>query len=160
MEVEALYYQIWFFKWNRNSEFYVKLMANQCTHTNRHSPCRAVVPNLLAPGTCFVEEKFWWTERVVEGWDGSGGNVKWWGFCLLTHRSPPLLCGPVLNRPWTGTSLQSRDWGPLIQVIIDGHVPMSRLQSSGHLHTNFRLFPKSSHFSPRPTVEGLMEREV
>ena len=113
-------------------------------------------PIFLAPGTCFVEEKILMDrERVMEGWDGSGGNVIDGAFpCSPTAHL--LLCGPVLNRPWTGTSLQSRDWGPLIQVIIDGHVPMSRLQSSGHLHTNFRLFlsPLTSHLAHRGRFNG------
>ena len=43
-------------------------------------------------------------ERVVEGWDGSGGNVSDGAFaCSPTAHL--LLCGPVPNRPWTITHL-------------------------------------------------------
>lgn len=47
VEIEALYYQVWFFERNRNSEFYVDLMGNQFKHTKKHAPCRA---SLM--GTC------------------------------------------------------------------------------------------------------------
>ena len=78
-------------------------------------------PNFLAPGTGFVEDSFS-TDRGRGDGDGSGGNAsdrEPWGVAdeaLLAGRPAAhlLLCGPVPNRPKTGTSLWPRGWGPLL----------------------------------------------
>ena len=52
------------------------------------------------------------------GGDGLGGNAsdgEQWGAAdeASSFTAHLLLCGPVPNRPWTGTGPQPRSWGPL-----------------------------------------------
>ena len=50
------------------------------------------------------------------GEDGSGGDVndgEWVADEASLTRAHILLCGPVPNRPWTGTGQRPGGWGPL-----------------------------------------------
>ena len=72
-------------------------------------------PTFLAPRTGFEEDSFS-TDGEGGRWDGSGGNasdVERWGAADEASLAAPLpLCGPVPNRPQTGTGSPG-GWGPL-----------------------------------------------
>ena len=75
-------------------------------------------PTFLAPGTGFMEDNFS-MDRGGVGGGASGRNAsdgERWGVAdeASLARPPLLLCGPVPNRPQTGTGPRPGGWGTLL----------------------------------------------
>ena len=77
----------------------------------------------MALGTVLVEDNFSTDGGGWGGGDDSGSNAsdgeRWGGQQMKLHSLTThlLLCGPVPNRPQTGTGPRPGGWGPLLYSI-------------------------------------------
>ena len=94
---------------------------------------RAAVPNLFGTTDWFHGSRGWWGGRMTRDraqvsltpqlwmWRETGGGAR-----------VNFACGPVFNRPQTGTGLWPRDWGPLLEGVlcIYSYCPLTNIRCS------------------------------